>query len=269
MYEALEWFALGKNKCHANQITVSIDNLPKNPEQRPLMHPVFIYLRQLSHMTSERVGELHITMHSPSTIIPYMTLGSLIREELKDFDMISISSWDGGSFLGELCKITHINYNHLAPSVVNSGNIQKHIDYITEIGQHVSSIYMMTRKQPTSKIFTEQEELMNAARLQQDMSYIKTIIHKVPTDVRRKIHVDTCIQDVVEHSRTDFGCSANISKFQVWPDGTVSGCPYAFNGIGKIAEFAEDILENIRMARSIYEFKRCHIRRSHSYLSRR
>lgn len=269
-YKLLEWFALFPNHTHANQITVSLDTLPPIGQRLAIhrdMRRQFAYLVKLTNMKM-RSSQLHITTHSPTTLIDYGSVGGNIHKTIEKFDMISFSSWNGGGFLKTISEHAKVNFNHLCPVVVNSSTIKKQIEYIVEVGRLVNSIYMMARKCPVGLTSSLEQEEKNASRLQQDMSYIKTIIDKVPEDVRRKIYIDTCIEDVVKHSRRGFGCSAGISKFQIWPDGTVSGCPYAYRGTGTIARSAEDILENIRLARSNYDFEKCHLRRSHHYLSR-
>lgn len=275
IYKVVEWMALGQNKCHANQITLSVDVLPKNEIgiNYQYMTKIMAYFLKLVHIQKrdypDNKCELHITCNSMHALKGYEK-ELFFWANIRKLDMISFSNIDldlAASYV-DLGRTTKINYNHLCPTIVNSSLISRQIEHIEQAGQLVNSIYMMTRKKPTSMCFTKEEQLDNASRLQQDMSYIKTILKEVSENVRRKIVVDTCIQDVVGSTRTGFGCSANISKFQVWPDGTVSGCPYAFSGIGKAAKTAEDILENIRLARSHYEFERCHLRRSHDILSR-
>lgn len=264
-YKLIEWFALGLFNCHANQITVSLDVKPNEGYKHDAMQALFIYLHYLSLL--ERVAELHITVHNEDSLKSYIYSAELLPEELK-FDMISFSSWNCEKHIRPEFQEMNINYNHLCPTDVNSSNIQKYINHITEVGQYVKSIYMMTRKRPTGCNFSKEQQVDNINRLQQDMSYIKTIINKVPADVKRKIHIDTCIEDVIRSSRTTTGCSCNISKFQIWPDGTVSGCPYAYRGVGETKGTSKGILENIRMARLNYEFTECHLKRSYNHLSR-
>lgn len=267
-YKLIEWFALGENNCHANQITVSIDNPPLNNSD---LYKQFQYLIRLSRL--KRVGELHITVNSPGVLIKYLAMGqSIISISIENFDMISFSSIKNTAlgFIQDYQRDTAINYNHLCPTIVNSSTINKQIQHIIDVGEIVNSIYMIVRKAPMKAFYTDQECAQNATRLQQDMSYIRTILERVPEHVRKKLIIDTCIQDAVGSQRTGFGCSANISKFQVWPDGTVSGCPYAYQGVGTPAKSAEDILENIRMARDRYDFNElCSIRKSNDNLSRR
>ncbi len=85
-------------------------------------------------------------------------------------------------------------------------------------------------------------------------------MERLPTNVRNKVSVDGCLQDTIKYTKTGFGCSSNVSRVQVWPDGSVTGCPYAFSSDGPIGKTAEDILDNIISARKQYDFKqKCHL----------
>jgi hypothetical protein len=106
-------------------------------------------------------------------------------------------------------------------------------------------------------------------RMQNDISYIQTMLGRLPEHVRSKTNVDGCLEDTIRFSRTGFGCSSNVSRLQIWPDGSVSGCPYAFNGSTPPGLSLEDLLANIRAARETYDFDRCHLPDVHNSILQR
>jgi hypothetical protein len=262
----IELFSLGRNNFSVKQISISIDDIPLHWDERESIHiemqAQFNDFLRLSR--SRRETEIHITACDINTLSKYGELNNYFE----NFEVVSLSNISDQDIenLKKYFINEHINYNHLCPDIVNSYTIREQIEHIIEVAEVVDTIYIIVRKRPTGKEFTPEEEASNISRLQQDLSYIRTILAKVPESVRRKINIDTCIEDVIRGRRTGSGCSANVSKFQVWPDGTVSGCPYAFSGCGKIAKSAEDILRNIELAKSNYEYETCYLRRSYNTL---
>lgn len=253
----------------ANQITISIDNLPPNTTAND-----FHYTYMLGYWLEVRAAiwrdkrprrerpEIHMTCHSWDSWSEYTT-SELADDDifiLELLDMISISNITDLELTKDLTKQVHVNYNHLIPSDVTSQNIDKYVEKMIKIGKIVQSIYLTVNKTPIGLSLSEDAQRFMAYRMSSDLSYIKTMLECLPKDVRRKVHVDGCIEDVNKARKTGFGCSSNVSRFQVWPDGSVSGCPYAYSGNTGPAENAEDILKNIKEARKTYDFReRCHL----------
>lgn len=253
----------------ANQITISMDDLHSDLYKR--IHMVNLFSNVLTLRRNARIQspdwnpELHMTFHTMGTVQQYLKASISSWEDLKLLDMISISEinpWakDWREGLDLLAHQTMVNYNHLVPAGVTSLNIDRHVRKLTEIGKIVHHIYLVIFKNPIGRDRPELMKIGETSRMASDIMYINTMMERLPEDVRNKISVDGCLQDTIKYTRTGFGCSSNVSRVQVWPDGSVTGCPYAFSGAGAIGRTAEDILENITRARKQYDFKElCHL----------
>jgi len=254
----------------ANQITVSIDNLPKDESKRQQMREIYNMLLRERLLEIEIYPEIHITVNSLEVLHEY---GNTIPRYL---NMLSISNISSNS-LKELKEIKSqypnlcVNYNHLIPSNVTSINISKYVNKMAEIGNIVDHIYLVINKSPIGRERNLLTHIGETSRMRSDISYINTMMERLPKNVRQKISIDGCLQDTIKSSRTGFGCSSNVSRLQIWPDGTVSGCPYSYTTTGDRAKSVEDIFENIRKARKQYDFreKPCHLPRLYDSISRR
>ena len=95
------------------------------------------------------------------------------------------------------------------------------------------------------------------------IGYFKEALHEIdtwPEEYKKKIFVDHCVQDAFKFKKTGNGCSANVSKLHVWPDGHISGCPYNKNGgppSRDITEF-KDAMDKA-LDGSVYDFSSCTI----------
>jgi hypothetical protein len=255
----------------ANQVTISIDDIPPptgDDSSRPA-HMIGLFCAAMKAWQNARnsFGNLLPSeeMHIPEL---HMTFNTERRSHLgnvhvaQTVDMLSFSNINHKSlkFIQHLANHTHVNYNHLVPSNVTSFNINEHVKRMTEIGEVVDSIYMVMFKTPVGGKRNKLVEIGDQQRMSSDITYINTMLDRLPKDVRRKVHVDGCLKDTIRHRQTGFGCSSNVSRVQVWPDGSVSGCPYSFSGSTGPGKTAEDILGNIRKARGQYDFDdRCHL----------
>lgn len=275
----------------ANQITVSIDDFPPDlgmaePAGRLMLglnysrhnmrtHMLDLYMR-LIKMRRDRcqenldknrdrfhnMPELHFTYHSLQTLCKYQNaLGIDLVGPLSNLNVVSFSHLTENDIgmLSHIANEVHVNYNHLIPSNVTSFNIDKYVERMTRIGEIVDSIYLVIFKRPVGRDQKHVVGIGDRARMQGDISYIQTMLGRLPEHVRSKTHIDGCLQDTVQFQRTGFGCSSNVSRIQVWPDGSVSGCPYAFAGNTAPAYSFQDLLDNITEARREYDWTRCHL----------
>lgn len=263
----------------ANQITIAIDNFPPDlgmteppsrllglPYNRAMMrrHMITLFhtvMTQLARDPNHHGPEVHMTFNSDQVLKEYLHAVNWSDNNAGLLSVVSLSHIKNIEYVKDLAKHTHINYNHLVPGNVTSFNIDKHVERMTRIGEVVDSIYMVIFKSPVGRERSDIVEIGDRSRMLSDLSYIRTMMERLPEHVRRKIHVDGCVKDTAKFLKTGFGCSSNVSRFQVWPDGSVSGCPYAFSADGGVTgKTAEDIMDNIRAARSRYDFKeRCHL----------
>ena len=273
-------FFLGRRGSWANQITISIDDLPKIPEQQNHLSSVFQTIISLISSDEREKGnrpEVHMTFNTPNTLKAYAPGFTTALKVFSNLDMISFSHIPAGpqfqavsaakQVLGNDC---YINYNHLVPSNVTSLNIDRHIKRMTEIGKIVDHIYMVIFKSPVGKERDKMTQIGDASQMRSDITYINTMMERLPESVRSKVSVDGCLQDTIKHSKTGFGCSSNVSRVQVWPDGSVTGCPYAFHSTGPEGRTLDDILRNVRRARTEYDFKeKCHLPNVYDFITKR
>lgn len=269
--ELFRHFYFSKSGCHTNQISISLDNLHKDKNKASHMITFFncVFRILLKRFKLDHTPEVHITAHNYSTLLEYSEFG--IHPLIGGIKMISLSNinLDELNTIRQLHKTCHVNYNHMIPNNITSLNIDKYVTKMTTIGRTVSSIYLVIFKSPIGGERNNLVKLRDKSSMESDISVISTLMRRLPDDVRRKVHVDGCLQDTINHSRTGFGCSSNVSRVQVWPDGSVSGCPYAFRGTTPIGRTAKDILDNIEAVRKEYDFKeRCHLPDVYSSISK-
>lgn len=90
--------------------------------------------------------------------------------------------------------------------------------------------------------------------------YIEDAIQAADEQHRNKITVDVCITDaLIKTRKEEHACSAGISKVHVWPDGSVTGCPYDSHHI--MGEKLPDTFQELRqvVAANAHPFKKCRI----------
>lgn len=250
------------DKAWANQITVSIDDVPdyfggkQTDHLRKLTHSILRVVEKDERARHER-PELHFTMHSLNTWDQYEADGDI--KLLRHLDVLSISSKSRrDEYIKEYIPSTIFNRNYMCPPGCETWDfvrVMKHVTSEVEWSSGYDHIYFIIQKLPLG--VTYYPEI-----LEQQKKYVtraKEIYTIFQDKLGNKISLDSCVSDSIKSKTTGFGCSANVSKFQVWPDGTVSGCPYSFRGHGKVGNTAEDILDNIREARRVSDFKKCYL----------
>lgn len=247
----------------ANQVTFALDRRPAkdpgvrmdnshmvNHTKRRVMLELFQgFLEAKIHSTG---GEFHATVHTLSDLNDYLVdMGGWPFTTLP-LDMISISHINEleGQMLDEVRKRVAplINWNLTVDPVVNMDKIKHSFRTVAE---HVDSIYLVLHKPNTGQYFDPV-----AFEVHQD--FIK-FIRSQPQSVQDKVHVDGCISDSRKFLSTGYGCSSNVSRFQVWPDGSVTGCAYNQNRVTPTAENLSELLKNLTQASKVYEFDRCKI----------
>jgi hypothetical protein len=145
---------------------------------------------------------------------------------------------------------------------VSKKNIQKHIKHITEIGEMVDHIYLVIYKDPVGRARSPEEAATSQRNMANDRFYIEQMHEHLPLHIKNKINIDGCLKDVEKFNATGYGCSSNISRFQVWPNGSVTGCAYGDRSISKeVGLSTEAILRNVKKAQKRYDFEDapCHL----------
>ena len=281
-----DMFYHNQDGCWANQITISIDNLGNQPsEQQEHMVHWFSYPISSLILDKREPGErpvVHMTLHTIDHFYKYVNRwgGKTAQSCMTALDMLSLSRIAVGQ-LDELSTFiaegANINYNHMIPADITTKNVDTYVDKIRRIGEVVNSIYIiifkesMGKKLPMgNKADAAKWKLRRMSRLSHELAVINTLRSRLPKHVWQKVRVDGCLQDSAKNLRTGESCSSNVSRFQVWPDGSVTGCPYALHSDGPYGRTAHNILENIRRARGKNEFeRRCYIPKVLDSLPRR
>lgn len=256
-------YLLQQNQCFTNQITFSLDTLPKDfhIQKREYMLRVFSFYKDavIESKDSLEKPDAHITTHDTLTLLSYLS-----KEELKTkiFDMISLSqiSLMDQELLEVIKKSgTSLNWNFLLPKNLDP---QLLLQKITNISKLVDQIYLVIRKGPIKQEKSLSD--IDIKWMQSNNNTIRFLMQNLSADVKTKIRIDGCLKDAIKHKTSSFGCASNISRLQIWPNGTVSGCAYAESSIGKPAECFDDLLVNIEKARQKYDFKGCHLPEAYS-----
>lgn len=264
-------FIKKRGGCWANQITCSIDeNDPtKGTKSLEFFNETLHILRTASSLSDK--PKVHFTCKSIETIKQY-TIVTNPAQHVGLLDMISFSTIKQSDIpnIIKLKPLVDVNYNHLIPANITSQNIAEYVENIAKIGENVHSIYLIINKDPQGIELNQEEFAIARAKLIHDIAVINTLREKLPKSVWKKCNIDGCLQDIRRSRRTGYGCSSNVSRFQVWPDGSVSGCPYAASGVGEgRTKTVQDILENIKEARATYDFReRCTLREIYNSITR-
>jgi hypothetical protein len=248
----------------ANQVTFALDRRPVDSNsvhmdnshlvvrnKRDIMMDLFREFIEAKRVSTG--GEFHVTVHTLSDLMEYWLYG-LVRWPYTSLplDMISISHINHGEVLAIDKLRTHIaplvNWNLTIDPVMNMDTIKKTFPIIAE---HIDSIYLVLHKPSTGQRFNPE-----AFEAHQDfLRFIRT----QPQSIQDKVHVDGCITDSRKFLATGYGCSSNVSRFQVWPDGSVTGCAYNQNRVTPGADNLTELLKNLTQASKVYEFDRCKI----------
>ncbi len=249
----------------ANQITIAVDDLHKDSNKARHMELIISAILDtmvVDSMVKEQreKPEVHMTLHTPHTFLQYEKIGTRGWEKLS---MVSFSEMPLNFHARKVYDTfksfgVPINYNTMVP---RNWLADKEIEHLTKIGrEYADHIYLVMHKTPVGEADHAFKIPIQRNHWETYQLYISEVVDRLPVDVRRKVSTDGCVSDTIKYSRTGFGCSSNVSRFQVWPDGSVSGCPYAFSGNTEGAITSQGVVENIRKARQQYDFgSRCHL----------
>lgn len=261
-----EGLSTGIGTLNCNQITFALDSFSNNENYNldliSIAQAFFSMKPKLLTSINLVDGcEYHATTHNIGTFLGYINnrsiKGQVLAHQNKILDMLSISS----IFPDELYHIEHmrsfvesINWNLTIDPKVNLDKVK---GYFKEVATGVDTIYLVLHKPSTGQRFDPE-----AFEAHQD--FIK-FIRTMPIDIQKKVTIDGCVSDSKRFLDAGYGCSSNVSRFQVWPDGSVSGCPYSQTRVtgptsfNNSNEFFNGILMNIYQASKVYEFNKCKI----------
>lgn len=239
----------------ANQVTIAVDNLSKDEAKSKTMSYFFGWVISRFYSLEEyhyERPELHLTCNSIDTLNEYIDLTGTE----KMMNVVSVMTF---SFLTvkDIPKLVvfrnkypgiHINWNF---TVFNEKWLSAEMSALKEIEPYVDTIYYVMHKPALGDNLDRPKTKMYFDALPK----MKSILG----DAFRKVNIDGCVSDAKKWRDTGFGCASNVSRFQVWPDGSVSGCPYQQRPQTSAADNFSDIIENLRTAAKRYEFDNCKI----------
>lgn len=257
----------------ANQITFALDTLPSDLAIKTYMKDLaYIYMDVAKGAKYQGLDtEFHITTQSLNNIFNQTSYHCL--DNLGSIDMLSISNLNQKDIvnlinLKDRYPDLHINWNLHPIEIRDESTYKQIVSEIAVIAKFVDSIYFVMHKPDLGR-------MLDQDIVRQYFKLFKIIKETLQNDTKIKdpnmIQIDGCVKDSKMFAdEVNGGCSSNISRFQVWPDGSVSGCPYAHRPITKscwdddpILELGDDIVENmlnnIRAAAKIYQFDQCKI----------
>lgn len=252
---------LRDERLFSNQVTISFDLLPEDEWHRSIL---LSYYKQLYNVVQKaksegvELPEIHGTFSTVQSFIDYK---ASVSTHTDPFAVVSISdipdAHEGERLLstGNMAG-RHINFNHQIPADICSANIDAYVTKIETLAKVVSSIYLIIHKLPIGKEMTVEEQIRMKNRLTHDLTVMHTLNKKLPDTARAKLVYDGCLTDTAKFAREGHGCSSNVSRVQVWPDGSITGCPYAQESSTGPAESIEMLIDNIRAVRQEYDFKK-------------
>lgn len=205
--------------------TFSLDTLSRDLEKSLRMQNLYMI-----YVDNCRQG-MSFTVNSYEDFIEYLDLYPITKEVFR----LAISSPITQEQYEELTK--RLTVKHLIYNFRFSGSVGK--------GKKLP-VYSIMNKPATGEEIDQSSLIM-----------FKDLVAKQdPGDVI----LDTCYTDSLNSLRTGFSCSAGISKFHLWPDGSISGCPYTQKGTTQPSLTYKDFVQNIlQVYHSEGDFARCKI----------
>lgn len=168
-------------------------------------------------LNQKDLPELCVTVKNIQTLQQWARwVGMSMVEFLKPLTLVSLSKFpaSAGGAQGFQRTTQHtktvLNYNHLAKD--------NHKQASTDNGYKYSDqVYMVFMKKPLGE--------------EQNPAGYDTLLDNTAAAVAQRgsfsdVHVDQCIKDAGKYNKTGLTCGASIHKVHVWPDGSVTGCPY-------------------------------------------
>lgn len=257
-----------------SQVTMALDTLPAiMPRLIKMRSIAWTYLDLMRSATADPTVEYHMTVNCINDLRTYE-----ISRGHERLNLLSISNINKIEDIAEARAIfpkARINWNILSGSFV-----KKSPEQIKEILVHVDQAYLLLHKAPLGMQGHDYLSWQNAffllAQLRsKEEELIPQIDNACPIpNIFNKVIYDGCMQDSWNYikdkkmGRPATGCSSNVNRFQIWPDGRVTGCAYnSHEQYGIKAITREDITSNLRDARTRYEFDRCTIYRKEKLVS--
>ena len=200
-----------------DQFTVSLD--PVNPESKPQYKASLNSLQGLWGLYGKTsviaLPDLCVTAYNWNSVLVWArALGLTPEEFLKPLGILSLSNFPVQgkkcSELQELCKKTNttLNYNYMVQEDLEQNSFNMGARYADQI-------YLVLQKSALG-----QEQSPKALK-----SWIK-VRKNIKEQYPNKLIEDACVMDSLHYNHTQKPCGAGSKKVHVWPDATVTACPY-------------------------------------------
>jgi len=215
-----------------------------------------------------RRPELHLTYHNYNT---YMQYGGLSNGTLNMLGQVAFSeiNEEDEEDLIYMKKQVDVMYNCLLPDDVNSQNLMEWIVKLEIIKLHVSKIYLILFKEPMGSELTETGKLRRSSRMSKNVAAINAVFKYGSQGLKDKVIIDGCLKDVLKFNKEGTTCSSNVSRFAIWPNGAVTGCPYSIRREDGSTSYTQ-VLDKIRKAQESNDFREiCYLPRAYASISRR
>lgn len=263
LVDFLEWL-WSSHDIHTRQVTLSVDNLPKEPLQQDW----WIMVRALDkciELREKYVGrtQLHLTVHDIPAFKEYLGPVKRLYGD-PQVDLVSLSKIHGTH--AEECWIRvakehgkRINWNYAVPTNIYNGpnGVYANVNHFIQVLKWVDSAYLILHKPPLGKSYDV--KVLNAYK-----RFLSYMDGNLPPEEKAKIIVDGCVRDSYNFVSKGYGCGVNTRRIHLWPDGHVSGCPYNTSG-GRSAHTLQKIIENVYAATEEYEFTSCQLPSDYYY----
>ena len=251
---------------NAKQVTLALDTLPSKNHllytstDRQFMIEIADYYFGWSRVRKNSNNpEAHITVNCVNDLKQYLDVIKYPTLKLNLVSISNINCVEDVEYIRDIAPGVEVNWNILSTSLV-----KQNPESIRKILQVVDNMYLLLHKVPLGESGNQIRQLREALiiidkfrdKSKQDTDGKSCSL----PDLTSKVVIDHCITNSIKFKKSGHGCSSNISRFQIWPDGRVTGCAYnSHNQYKDPATNIQDIVNNLRDARNRYEFKGCHI----------
>jgi hypothetical protein len=230
-----------KVKCE--QFTLSIDNFIHKQDE--LINAIKEVWKRYENTTKEKPA-LCITLYDYNTLVRLVAhLNMTIQQFLTPVSILSLSNFPASGRTCEEFKEhctaskTILGYNKVITQDVKDNQV-------FNIGcRYADQVYLVLHKNPLGE---EQDKCM--------ISYWRQAIEVVNKSKgpATTLILDSCVIDSTKQE-TAFKCSAGLRKVTIWPNGTVSGCPYDTNHIVNPNQEEGAVANNLS---NLVNYTRCH-----------
>jgi len=270
-FEVLEDLITNKERYFFNQLTLSVNSVKNNKAEQNIIEQLYGRLSGIKK-TDLAPEVLHLTAKNLTEVDK---MKSLLYTKTTDgrtlFDVVSISSFteDADTAARKIKRLTDhgvmVNWNYLLPRNMDHTRMWKEVARIKKLIKRVRSMYLILEKLPMEQ---QTEEVLEAQKHKVFMFklMLNTLQYELSSENFKKIMVDGCFEVARKTMGVDKknwkGCASNATSFTVWPDGSVSGCPYAKVSNTGQGKTPDEVFENLKKAHDpkTYDFRsKCYL----------